>query len=184
MKKTLIILLVVLVLIVLGVGSFYNGLVKDREAIDGQWAQVETQYQRRFDLIPNLVETVKGIAKQEQTVFTAIADARTHYAGAKTVSEKVAAANEVESSLARLMVIVENYPELKSSQNFLALQSQIEGTENRISVERGRFNDLVKGYNARIKSFPGNLVAGVLGFSARDYFQSTTGAEVPPAVKF
>jgi LemA protein len=184
MKKILMVL-VVLAVIIIGYGvSVRNALVVMNENVDGGWAQVEAQYQRRFDLIPNLVETVKGVAKQEVAVFTAIAEARTRYSGATSVSEKVAATNQMESALARLMVIVENYPELKSQQNFLALQSQIEGTENRISVERTRFNDLVRTYNTKVKIFPTNIVASIFGFGEREYFQSTDGAEVAPAVNF
>jgi LemA protein len=148
------------------------------------WAAVETQYQRRFDLIPQLVETVKGVAKQEVAVFTEIADARTRYAGATTVNEKVAAANQVESALARLLVITENYPQLKSQENFLVLQAQIEGTENRISVERGRFNELVRDYNLRVKTFPAVVMAKILGFGERTYFESDNAAATAPEVKF
>jgi LemA protein len=124
------------------------------------------------------------VAKQEVAVFTAIAEARTRYSGATSVSDKVAATNQMESALARLMVIVENYPELKSQQNFLTLQSQIEGTENRISVERGRFNDLVRAFNTKVKVFPANIVASIFGLGEREYFEAATGAEQAPEVNF
>lgn len=186
MKKTIIILIVIVIAIIANIGwlvGFYNGLVKMEKDIEGQWAQVENQYQRRFDLIPNLVNSVKGMMKQEQEVFGKIAEARTRYAGAATVSGKVTAANQVESALARLLAIIENYPELKSAQNVQTLMAQLEGTENRISVERGRFNDRVREYNTRIKQFPGNVLAPMFGFSAKDFFEAVEGTEVAPKVE-
>ncbi|HEY9481128.1 MAG TPA: LemA family protein [Candidatus Paceibacterota bacterium] len=184
MKKSTIII-IALVVIVLGyVGLSYNRLVSQRASADAQWAQVETQYQRRFDLIPNLVNAVKGIMGQEQAVFGAIADARTHYANAATPDEKAQAATEVESSLSRLLVVMENYPQLQSSQNVLTLQSQIEGTENRISVERGRYNEAVRAYNLSVSRFPGALVARTFGFDTRAYFEAAAGTEVAPTVQF
>ncbi len=184
MKKSTIIILVVVVLVLAYFGITYNKLVTANTMADAQWAQVETQYQRRFDLIPNLVESVKGVMKQEQAVFNALADARTKYAGAKTTNEKVTAAGDVESSLSRLLVVMENYPQLKSSDNVMALQSQIEGTENRISVERGRFNDAVKSYNLVASRFPSSLVARMFGFEAKPYFQSVEQADEAPKVEF
>jgi LemA protein len=177
---------VVLVAIIIAVSliGMYNGLVTKSQAIDGQWAQVETQYQRRFDLIPNLVNSVKGIMKQEQTVFDAIAQARTQYGSATTVDAKAAAAGQVETALGRLLAIVENYPELKSSQNVTALMDELAGTENRISVERRRYNDLVRDYNTQIKTFPTNMLAGMFGFTEKAYFQSVTGANQAPKVEF
>ncbi|MDD5050875.1 MAG: LemA family protein [Candidatus Pacebacteria bacterium] len=184
MSKTGWIILAIIVVVV-GYGFIsYNGLVTANEAINNQWAKVETQYQRRFDLIPNLVESVKGIMKQEQAVFTAIADARTHYAGAQTVDDKAKAAGEVESALGRLLVITENYPELKSSDTVQTLMAQLEGTENRVSVERTRFNDVVQTYNLKVKTFPTSLFAKIFGFSEHAYFQSATGAETAPKVSF
>ena len=138
----------------LWLASTYNGLVKQNELIDGQWAQVENQLQRRHDLIPNLVSTVKGYAKHEEDVFTAIADARAKLNQASTVEERVEARNEVESALARLLVIVENYPELKADTQFNKLMDELSGAENRISVERLRFNEQVKAYNTKVKQFP------------------------------
>ncbi|MCX6715419.1 MAG: LemA family protein [Candidatus Taylorbacteria bacterium] len=184
MKKTLIIIVIVIVLVLLYGWSSYNGLVVMKEAATAQWQQVETQYQRRFDLIPNLVESVKGTMKQEQTVFTAIADARTKYSGASTVNEKSAAAGQVETALSRLLVVMENYPTLKSSEAVQNLMTQIEGTENRVSVERQRFNDAVRSYEVTIKRFPRSIVASMFGFEDLSYFQSETGAENAPQVKF
>jgi LemA protein len=182
--RTWIIVVVLLFLAVMFVAAKYNNLVSLNESVDGQWAQVEAQYQRRLDLIPNLVESTKGVMKQEQEVFGKLADARAHYAGASTVDEKAKAAGEVESALGRLLVITENYPELKSSDTVQTLMVQLEGTENRISVERARFNDLVKVYNLDTKRFPGNMIASMLGFHEREYFQSANGAEKAPNVAF
>jgi LemA protein len=183
MKKTYFIVIAAIIIVGIYVGSAYNSLVKNTTAADTQWAQVETQYQRRFDLIPNLVAAVKGAMKQEQAVFGAIADARTRYTNAKSVNEKAIAAGEIESSFARLLVVMENYPQLKSAENVLALQSQIEGTENRISVERGRYNDAVKAYNLGVVQFPSSLIASMFGFSSRTYFTSAVGTDVAPEVK-
>ena len=182
MKKTLIGILVVVILVVLYGFSTYNSLVTLNVGADTQWKQVETNYQRRFDLIPNLVESVKGVMKQEQTVFTAIADARTRYSGATTPSDRAAAANQVESALGRLLVITENYPQLKSSETVQSLMSQLEGSENRISVERMRYNDAVKSYNLLVRSFPINIVAKSFGFAEKTYFEAAEGADVAPAV--
>lgn len=184
MKKTGIILLGIIVLLAIWAFSSYNGFVGLNEQVDSQWAQVETQYQRRFDLIPNLVESVKGIMAQEQEVFTAIANARANYAGARTVDEKAAAAGQVESALGRLLVITENYPQLQSSATVQNLMTQLEGTENRISTERKRYNDLVQVYNTKVKRFPGNVMAGLFGFDDRTYFESVEGSETAPQVQF
>lgn len=182
MKKIWIVVLAVVVLGGLYVWSSYNGLVSGGVAIDGQWAQVETQYQRRFDLIPNLVNSVKGTLKQEQTIFTALAEARTRYAGAATVDEKARAASGVESAFGRLLAVMENYPQLRSVENINTLMAQLEGTENRVAVERKRFNDVVQSYNLKTKRFPGMVVARLFGFSARPYFEAAAGAENAPAV--
>lgn len=162
----------------------YNNLISNSEAVDNKWAQVETQYQRRFDLIPNVVKTVKGFASQEQTIFADIADARTRYSGASNTEDKVKAANQVESALGRLLVIAENYPDLKSSQLFTDLNVELEGAENRISVERSRFNDAVTKYNLATKRFPSSLVASYFGFEEKDYFQSVDGSENAVPVNF
>jgi LemA protein len=182
-RSTLIILAVLAVLVLAGVGM-YNRLVTANQAIDGQWAQVETQYQRRFDLIPNLVESVKGIFEQEKTVFTALADARTRYGGAATVDEKAAAAGQVESALSRLLVIMENYPQLRSAENVTALMDELAGTENRVAVERGRFNEKVRDFNTMVLRFPTNLFARMFGFEQRNYFEAAAGAETAPKVEF
>lgn len=184
MKKTGLIVLGVIAAIGLMIVGFYNNLVISREQVDNQWAKVQAQYQRRFDLIPNLVETVKGISQQEKDVFGMIAEARTRYAGAQTTDEKVAAANQLESSLGRLLVVMENYPELKSSESYQTLMAQLEGAENRISTERGRFNDTVRDYNLVIKRFPANIMARMFGFSERAYFEAAPTAQEAPAVKF
>jgi LemA protein len=181
MKKSLIIVAIVIVLAVWGISS-YNRFVSLNEGVDSQWAQVESQYQRRFDLIPNLTESVKGIFTQEKTVFTALADARAKYSGAQTIDQKAAAASEVEGALGRLLVIIENYPQLRSSEAVTNLMTQLEGTENRVSVERMRFNDAVKAFNLAIKRFPSNLIAGMAGFDERAYFEAAQGASEAPKV--
>lgn len=183
MKKIWLIIGAIILLVILSFVGFYNRLITKTQNIDGQWAQVEAQYQRRFDLIPNLVSSVEGIMEQEQEVFGAIAEARTKYAGAATVDEKAAAATEVESALGRLLVIMENYPELRSNESVLALMDELAGTENRIAVERGRFNDLVKDYNTTIKKFPANLFASMFGFDERAFFEAAEGAEAAPQVE-
>jgi len=184
MNKLTWIILGIVAVVALYSWSLYNGLVKADENITGQWAQVQTQYQRRFDLIPNLVNSVKGIMNQEKEIFTALAEARTRYAGATNVNDKVQAANDVETSLSRLLVIVENYPQLRSSETVLTLMAQLEGTENRISVERNRFNDLVRIYNTKIKTFPAKIFASLFGFNEKPYFESQSGAEKVPGVNF
>lgn len=185
MKKALIIILAVVVVVVaMYCFSIYNKMITANEAVDNQWAQVETQFQRRFDLIPNLVETVKGAMQQEQKVFGDLAEARTRYAGAKTTDAKAEAVGGVESAFARLLVVMENYPQLKSIETTQTLMAQLEGTENRVSVERKRFNDLARDFNVMIKRLPANLFASLFGFSEKKYIQSVTGAENAPAVKF
>ncbi len=178
------VIIVILLIIGGGVWGTYNSLVTKSQAIDGQWAQVETQYQRRFDLIPNLVNSVKGYMTQEKTVFDNLADARSRYAGAVTTDEKAAAGGEVEAALARLLVVMENYPNLRSIEAITGLMDELAGTENRISVERRRYNELVRDYNTAIKTFPRNILAGMFGFSEREYFQSVSGADQVPKVEF
>jgi LemA protein len=162
--------------------GMYNGLVAKDQVVDSQWAQVETQYQRRFDLIPGLVASTKGIFKQEQEVFGNIAEARQGYSGANTQEERVDAANNLESALSRLLVIVENYPQLQSNQTVLALMDELAGSENRVSVERKRYNDVARDYNTQIKTFPTMLLAGMFGFDVKPYFESTQGADLAPQV--
>lgn len=164
--------------------SIYNKLVRLDEEINADWSNVDVNLQRRFDLIPNLVESVKGAMKQEQEVFGAISDARAKMAGAGTANEKVEASNELEGALGRLLVVMENYPELKSSENVTGLMDELAGTENRIAVARTRYNDSVKLYNRTIRSFPANIIAGRLGFEARTQFEAVSGAEQAPSVSF
>lgn len=181
-NKTLWIWVAVVAVVLLYAWSSYNSFVGKNEAVNGQWAQVETQYQRRLDLIPNLVNSVQGAMKQEKEVFLAIADARTKYGSAKTVDEKASAATGVESALSRLLVVMENYPQLKSMDTVQTLMAQLEGTENRVSVERSRFNDMVKDLDMSIKRFPSNLIANIFGFKERAYFEAAKGAENAPKV--
>ena len=182
-KKVLIVVAVVVFLAFWVVGK-YNSFVTQNEAITNQWAQVENQLQRRFDLIPNIVATVKGVAKQEQDVFGAIADARTKYAGAQSPDAKAQAAGQVETALGRLLVIAENYPTLQSSQAYRDLIVSLEGTENRISVERKNYNDLVRNLNTSVKRFPSSVVASLFGVKERAYFEVADNAKEVPKVDF
>ena len=187
MKGGLVVVAVLAVIVLVIGGALvggYNSLVQSRTTVETAWAQVENTLQRRNDLIPNLVETVRGIAQQEQAVFGAIADARARMAGAKTPEETINAAHQMDTALGRLFVVVENYPQLRSSENFLRLQDEIAGTENRIAVARGDYNNAVKDYNVMVKSFPTVLYAGMLGFTPKPFFEATPGAETPPHVQF
>ncbi len=167
------------------VKGIYNKIVSSDEAVDAGWAQVENVLQRRYDLIPNLVNTVKGFAKQEQAVLTEVTALRSQWAKAGTVSEKAQAATGLEAALGRLMVISERYPELKSNVNFLRLQDELAGTENRVSVERRRYNETVQNYNTAIRKFPAVLIANNFGFEKRDaYFEAVSDAETAPVVNF
>ena len=187
--KAGIIILVVLLILAFVVGSAYvsrrNQMAIKREAVNAAWAQVDVVLQRRADLIPNLVQTVKGYAVQEQTVFGDIAAARAALVGAKTPSDKIAANGQLDSALSRLLVIVENYPQLKSNENFMRLQDELAGTENRIAVERKRYNDTVQDYNTYISLFPNSMVASFAGFARNDaYFKTDEGARQAPKVNF
>jgi LemA protein len=176
-----------LALVLLASGCGYNTIQTMDEQVNQAKGQVETQLQRRADLIPNLVETVKGVAKQESTIFTSIAESRARLSGAVQsgdVGEMAAANAQLTQGLGRLIAIVENYPDLKSSQNFRDLQSQLEGTENRITVARNDYNTAVGSYNAYIRRFPYNLTAKMFGHGTREYFEAEKGAEEPPPVKF
>jgi len=184
MKKVFIILAVVVAVLALYAWGTYNKMVTANEGVDNMWAQVETQYQRRFDLIPNLVESVKGAMSQEQKVFGDLAEARTRYAGATTVNQKAEAAGQVESALGRLLVIMENYPQLKSVETVQTLMAQLEGTENRISVERKRFNDAARDFNVMVKRLPAKWLAAIYGFSEKAYFEAAAGSENAPGVRF
>ena len=165
-------------------GCSYNRFVGQQEAIKTQWAQVENQLQRRNDLIPNLVETVKGVAQQEQDVFGRIADSRAKMAGAQTPADRMAAANEQSSALARLLVVVENYPQLRSSESFNRLMDELAGTENRLAVERMRYNERVQEYNTLRRSFPSNITAGIFNFEEFQVFNAPPEAERVPNVNF
>ncbi len=196
MKKGLIVLLVILGAVVVVALSFmgtYNRLVQMDEQVSQAWAQVENVYQRRLDLIPNLVETVKGYAAHENSTFIAVTEARAKAAG--TISRDVITDPQkfqqfqesqaaLSSALSRLMVVVEKYPDLKANENFLSLQAQLEGTENRIAVERGRFNEAAQIFNTTIRQFPTNIIGGMFGFKSKEYFKSEKDAEVAPKVQF
>jgi LemA protein len=196
MKRSNIILLaigaVLLLLVFNGCGS-YNNMVTKQESTSSAWAQVENVYQRRMDLIPNLVNTVKGVANFEQKTLTDVINARASATQMKVDASKLspeqlskfqASQGELSQALGRLMVVAEQYPQLKATQNFLELQSQLEGTENRIAVERGKFNDIVKDYNSYIRKFPQVLYAGIFGFDKKGYFEAVAGADKAPEVKF
>lgn len=186
-KKVLVVLGVVALVIVLLVSSVvgtYNSLVKLEADLESKQATISTQLQRRSDLIPNLVNTVKGYAAHEEEVYTAIADARSKLAGADSVEDLSEANGELSAAISRLLVVVENYPELKANENFIALQDQLEGTENRIATARNDYNEAAKTYNTKIRKFPSNIFAGMFGFEKADYFEADAGAEVAPEVSF
>jgi len=183
-KKAWIIVLAVLVLLGISAIGSYNNLVQLNESTNGKWSQVDVQLQRRADLIPNLVSTVKGYAAHEQGILNNLADARSRLVGAQGAAEKAAANDELSSTLSRLLVIVENYPNLKADANFRQLQDELAGTENRIATARKDYNDSVQIYNAKIKTFPNSILASMLGFSARDYFQADAASKTAPEVKF
>ncbi|MBN1381164.1 MAG: LemA family protein [Deltaproteobacteria bacterium] len=187
-KKTALIVVAVIIILALFLFSFlkgtYNNFVSLDEGVKASWAQVENQLQRRYDLIPNLVETVKGYAKQEKEVLTEVTNARARVGGAGNVPDKIQANNELSSALSRLLVVVERYPDLKSNQNFMRLQDELAGTENRIAVERRRYNEAVRTYNVAIRRFPANLLAGMFGFSSATFFEAPAGAQTAPSVKF
>ena len=174
--------------------SQYNGLVQSQEGVNAAWSQVENVYQRRMDLIPNLVATVKGVANFEKETYIAVAEARSK-AGQITISKDVLndpetfrkfeqSQGQLSSALSRLLAVAENYPQLKANQNFLELQSQLEGTENRIAVERRKFNEVAQAYNTRIRVFPGSFIAKMFGFQQRPYFQAAPEAQTAPKVEF
>ncbi|UCF82983.1 MAG: LemA family protein [Desulfobacteraceae bacterium] len=186
--KTVLIIVGILILIIVIPYSYlkgtYNTLVTMDESVKGAWAQVENQLQRRYDLIPNYVETVKGYAAHEKEVFVKVTEARSRVAGAGSISEKIQANNQLSSALARLLVVVERYPDLKANTNFIRLQDELAGTENRISVERRRFNETVKVYNIKIRTFPTNIIAGMFGFEKAAFFEVPKERQEAPKVKF
>ena len=191
MKKILIILAIVfgvLLIIALGISSWvkgtYNSIVTMDEGINGAWAQVENVLQRRYDLIPNLVETVKGYASHEEEVFTRVTEARARVGGAGSPAERMEAEGGLSSALSRLLLVVENYPQLKANQNFIMLQDELAGTENRISVERGRYNSAVESYNKFIRRFPQTMIAGIFNFEKREFFKAPEAAQEAPKVNF
>jgi LemA protein len=171
------------VLGVVAVGQ-YNGLVQERERVDASWAQVENVLQRRADLIPNLVETVRGYASHEREVFTAVADARSRLLAARTPEDTAEANGALDSALGRLLMIAESYPQLRASESFTRLQDELAGTENRIAVERRRYNETVREYNAAVRTFPRNVFAGIFGFESREYFEASPAAQEVPRVDF
>ena len=162
----------------------YNSLVRLDEGVKTAWAQVENQLQRRFDLIPNYVETVKGYAKHEKELFIKVTEARSKVGGAANIPDKIKANNELSGALSRLLLVVERYPELKANQNFIRLQDELAGTENRIAVERRRYNETVKTYNIKVRSFPTNILAGFFGFEKAAFFEVPESAKAVPKVKF
>ncbi|MEE3380395.1 MAG: LemA family protein [Succiniclasticum sp.] len=184
MKKFLIALIAVVVIVGGFCFSTYNGLVAANENVTAQWSQVENQLQRRNDLIPNLVNTVKGYASHEEKVFADVSNARSKLAGASTVRETAAANGELSNALSRLLAISEAYPQLKANTNFIQLQDELAGTENRLAVARRDYNTAAQQFNTKIKTFPTNVVAGMMGFSARDYFKADESAKKVPQVKF
>lgn len=186
-KKVVIVIAVIAAVIIAGFGaykSFYNGIIGLDESINEKYSQIQVQLQRRNDLIPNLVSTVKGYAAHETEVFDAVSDARARLAGASTPEETIAADGELASALGRLLAISEAYPELKSNENFLSLQDELAGTENRIGVARKDYNEAVRDYNVKIRSFPANIFAGMFGFEKKDMFEAAAGAENVPSVNF
>jgi len=199
-RKTIIILasvggVLLLALMFFGwITGIYNSLVKLDEGVKSSWAQVENQYQRRLDLVPNLVATVKGYAAHESEVFEKVAEARSSVGKLQVTPEVLndpqafekfqQAQSGLSSALSRLLAVAENYPQLKANENFLQLQAQLEGTENRIAVERKRFNDIVQDFNSRVRTFPASIIAGMFGFGPKPYFEAEAGAEKPPQVKF
>ncbi len=196
MKKSWIIIAVVILLVIILYNAFkgsYNTMVAMDEEVKTAWANVQTQYQRRSDLIPNLVNTVKGFADQEREVLVGVTEARAKASSIQIDPENInpamlqqfqAAQGELSSALSRLLVTVERYPDIKSNQNFLELQAQLEGTENRIAVARDRFNSSVQNYNTKIRSFPTNIMAGIFGFESKAQFQATEAAQTAPEVNF
>lgn len=179
-----IVIVAIVLLIFFSIKGTYNSLVQLDEGVKGAWAQVENQLQRRYDLIPNYVETVKGYAKHEKEVFLKVTEARAKVGGATNIKDKIAANNEMSSALSRLLLVVERYPDLKANQNFIRLQDELAGTENRIAVERRRYNETVKTYNIKIRSFPTNIMAGMFGFGKAEFFKVAAAAKETPKVKF
>ena len=191
MSRGIKILLIILGIIILfgiiifsSIKGTYNSLITLDEGVKTAWAQVENQLQRRFDLIPNYVETVKGYAKHEKELFIKVTEARSKVGGAANIPDKIKANNQLSGALSRLLLVVERYPELKANQNFIRLQDELAGTENRIAVERRRYNETVKTYNIKVRSFPTNILAGFFGFEKAAFFEVPEEAKAVPKVKF
>ncbi|MBW1999896.1 MAG: LemA family protein [Deltaproteobacteria bacterium] len=188
-KQKILLIIVAIIVIVLVIPFFYlkgtyNTLVRMDESVKAAWAQVENQLQRRYDLIPNLVETVKGYASHEKEVFIQVTKARSQVASAGNIDEKIKANNSLSAALARLLVVVERYPELKANTNFIRLQDELAGTENRIAVERRRYNEAVRAYNTKIRQFPTNIFANMFGFERAPFFEVPKERQEAPKVKF
>ncbi|MDQ1087821.1 MULTISPECIES: LemA family protein [unclassified Siphonobacter] len=193
MSRGIIATIAIIVLIVIMGGCSYNGLVQQDESVNTAWSKVQSDYQRRADLIPNLVNTVKGAAEFEKSTLTDVVNARANATSVKFTADQLTPENiqrfqqaqsQLNGSLSRLLAVAENYPQLKANENFRDLQAQLEGTENRIKVSRNDFNDAVQSYNRKVRSFPTNVLAGMFGFSAKAYFEADAGAEKAPTVKF
>ena len=187
MKRVLIVLGVIALLVVfagISLSNSYNGMVTKEEQVNAAYAQIQSQLQRRYDLIPNLVETVRGYASHEERVLTEVTEARAKVGGAATPEARLEAENQLSGALSRLLVVVERYPDLKANQNFIMLQDQLEGTENRIAVERQRYNETVRDYNRFIRQFPRNMFAGMFGFGRKPFFEAPQEAQAAPKVDF
>ncbi|MGE8000209.1 LemA family protein [Lysinibacillus sp. NPDC093190] len=178
------IIVIILVVLALLFIPKYNSLVTAEESVDSKWAQVENQLQRRYDLIPNLVESVKGYANHEKEVITSITEARAQMGSAHSPKEQAVANDALNGALSRLLVVVENYPNLKADANFRQLMDELAGTENRLAVAREDYNNEVQAFNKTVKSFPGNLIAGMFGFEQKEYFKAAAGAEKAPSIDF
>lgn len=184
MKKVIWIIIAVVAVIAILIVSSYNGLISSRAQVDEAFANIDAQLQRRADLIPNLVETVKGITAQEKSIVDAVTSARENYLNAGTDNEKINASNELSAALSNLLVVVENYPEITSGANFIALQDELAGTENRIAQARKNYNETVKSYNTSIRKFPRNILAGMFGFESLEYFETAEENKTAPKVEF
>ncbi|MDD5092336.1 MAG: LemA family protein [Candidatus Wallbacteria bacterium] len=187
MKKAFVFLLILAVIVtvsILSLGGRYNSMLSAKVESESRWAEVDNQLKRRSDLIPNLVQTVRGFMEHEKEVLQGISDARTRYAGASGIETKIAASNELSGALSRLMMIVENYPQLKADQNFIRLQDELAGTENRLAVARQRYNESVKAFNLSISRFPDNMISGSFGFERLPFFEITSQERVAPKVEF
>jgi len=182
--KVLLAIGIIILLVLLWIAGSYNGLVKADVSVEQAWADVEVQYQRRFDLIPNIVETVRGFAKQELTVFTEVTQLRSQWATAQSRETQIGAANELNGALSRLLLVAESYPQLKSNENFLNLQAQLEGTENRVAVARNRYNEAAKVLNIKVRRFPTMIIANMFGFDQATLFEAEQGSAQAPKVTF